>query len=210
MKYIKRPVFSGFFRKNDGATIIEFAIVAPLFFLIMFGMMEFGLFMYHKITVDRIAVEVSRVASLGRTFDSSCPADSKKSNAEQRIEYIKCIVKNRSKILMNGERTLVQVASLTASGGAGVPDVCLDDPQKPGVESAPGKCTIFEDVDGDGAYNGGGNNPGNTNDAGLGDIIEVRISYPWSIQMPFMSKFFENSMLNGVVMISESTIIRNE
>jgi hypothetical protein len=208
MRYIKRPVFSGFLRKNDGATIIEFAIVAPVFFLIMFGMMEFGLFMYHKVMVDRIAVEVSRVASLGRTFDSGCPADPKKSSKDQRIEYIECIVRERSKILMNGERTLVQIANLTASGGSSVPDICLDDPQNPSSE--PTTCTIFEDVDGDGVYKGGANDPGSTNAAGVGDIIEVRISYPWSVLMPLMSVFFEKAALNGVVMISESTIIRNE
>ncbi len=208
MKYIKKPVFSGFFRKNDGATIIEFALVAPIFFLIMFGMMEFGLFMYHKITVERIAVDISRVSSIGNISDSTCPTDPAKPSKERQIDYIKCIVREKSKALINGDRILVQIANLSSGAGAKIPDICLDDPKNP--SSDPATCNIFEDVDGDGVYKGGASDTGSTNAEGVGDVIEVRISYPWTIQMPLMSKFFTNSMLNGVVMISESTIIRNE
>lgn len=209
MKYIKRPVFSGLFRSNDGATIIEFAVVAPVFFLIMFGMMEFGLYMYHKITVERIAVDVSRISSIQKISDSSCPTDTSKTTKERQIDYIICVVKEKSSALINGDRTQVQIANLSAGDSAKTPDICLDNPEKP--TSEPVTCTIFEDVDGDGVYtHAGGIDTGSTNVAGVGDVIEVRISYPWSIQMPFMSQFFGGPAHNGVVMISESTIIRNE
>ncbi len=211
MKYIKRPVFSGLFRSNDGATIIEFAVVAPVFFLIMFGMMEFGLYMYHKITVERIAVDVSRISSIQKISDSSCPTDTSKTTKERQIDYIKCVVKEKSSALINGDRTQVQIANLSAGETSKAPDICLNDPEHPSSETPKEDCKIYEDVDGDGNYTpSGGINTGSTNVAGVGDVIEVRISYPWSIQMPFMSQFFGGPAHNGVVMISESTIIRNE
>ena len=192
------PRFSSiFFRKNDGATIIEFAIVAPIFFLIMFGMIEFGLFMYHRTTVERIAVEISRLVSIGKTVDSVC------SGTKTQLEFINCVVEDRSSALMNGDRLQVQVKTL-ADGGTTVPDICLADPENP--SSAPETCTIYEDVDGNGVYRGSST----SNFGANGDAVEIRLSYPWAVKFPLMSDYFGSADNKGIVMISASTIIKNE
>lgn len=39
-------------RKSRGATVVEFAIIAPLFFLLVFGMIEFGrMIMVHQLLI---------------------------------------------------------------------------------------------------------------------------------------------------------------
>ncbi len=200
MKYIKRFIPSAFMRKNDGSAIIEFAVVAPVFFLIMFGVTEFGFYMYQRITIERIAVEVSRIASITKTSDGpggACP------DTTDQIGYITCIVKSKASALINGDRVQVQVGTL-AAGGTSVPDICLDDASNP--SSAPATCTIYEDVDGNGSYKGAG-----ASDAGTyGDTIEVRISYPMSVMFPIMRDYIGSPGHKGIVMISSSTIIRNE
>lgn len=41
-RFLNVDKLSGFYRKNRGAAAVEFAVVAPLFFLLLFGMIEFG------------------------------------------------------------------------------------------------------------------------------------------------------------------------
>jgi hypothetical protein len=191
-------VFSRFFRKNDGSALIEFAIVAPVFLLILFGVTEFGLFMYNKITVERIAVEVSRIASIAKTVDSgSCSGTSNQS------EYITCIVREKSSALINGDRLQVQIGRV-ADGGTSLPDICLDDSANP--SSAPATCNLYEDVDGNGVYRGSAA----SNYGGNGDTIEVQISYPWSVQFPLLNSYFGSASNKGIAMIAASTTIKNE
>jgi hypothetical protein len=204
MKYRKRSSFAKLFDRDDGATIIEFALVAPVFFLVIFGMFEFGLFMYHKVIIENIAVEVSRAASLGKTSDGgdcSYPND-----AAGRISYIECVVKQKSSVLINGDKTEVQIVNLQ-NGETIVPDICFDtDPPS----SSPGTCTVYEEVNGKPEYQGAAASEA----SGGGALIEVRISYPWSVQIPLMNQFFQRTDSQGntrnVVMITASAVIRNE
>lgn len=192
--------YSQLFRKSDGSAIIEFAIVAPVFLLLMFGVVEFGLFTYHKVMVERLAVEVSRVASIGKSSDSIC------TGFPTREEYIKCIVKSMASSMINKDRLEVQVQAVTA-GGTAMPDICFDmDPPS----STPATCNMYEDVDGSGAYNG----LAASNAGAAGQVIEVRISYPWAVQLPLMKRFFKTVDNQGnerhAVMITSATTIKNE
>lgn len=198
MKQVMPMFSSGFFHKNDGSAIIEFAIVAPVFLLLLFGVTEFGLFMYHKITVERVAVEISRMASIGKTADGGAC-----SGTNNQLAFITCIVRDKSHALINGDRVQVQVGTL-AAGGTSIPDICLDDSANP--SSTPATCTTYEDVDGNGVYRGAEA----SNFGGNGDTVEVRISYPWSVQFPLLKKYFGSAANKGIVMITASTIIKNE
>jgi hypothetical protein len=200
LNVIMRRFTSGFFRKNDGSAIIEFALVAPLFFLLVFAMLEFGLFLYSKIIVENIAVEISRTASIGKPSDSQCP------DAVDRPAYIKCIVKHRSSVLINGDKTQVQIIKL-ADGETLVPDICFDvNPPS----SEPATCSVYQEVNENSGYQGA-----QASNLGVGrQLIEARISYPWSVLMPLMGQFFKKTDNKGntrnVVMITASTVIRNE
>lgn len=52
--------------RRRGAALVEFALVAPLLFLLVLGIMEFGVMMMHQLTLVQVAREGSRHASLGR------------------------------------------------------------------------------------------------------------------------------------------------
>ncbi len=53
-------------RKERGAAMVEFALVAPLFFLVVFGGIEFGLMFRSHITIEDISRSAARVASIER------------------------------------------------------------------------------------------------------------------------------------------------
>jgi Flp pilus assembly protein TadG len=63
-------------RGDDGAALVEFAIVVPIFFLLVFGIMEFGWAFYQSLDVRHGAREGARLASVNyKTTASPTPAD---------------------------------------------------------------------------------------------------------------------------------------
>lgn len=204
----KTPNKIGITQNESGVAIIEFALVAPVFFLIFFGLFEFGLFMYHKVVIENIAVEVARVVSLGRTSSPAC------STSATREDFIKCVVKDKAQVLIDGSNKINTQVRTLAIGGTIAPDICMTNPP-----SSPAACpspTPYEDVNGDGVYNGlAVSNAGNGN-----DTVEIRIIYPYQVNLPLVGKFFTAKILDqvsgitstqeGYVLINATTVIRAE
>lgn len=204
-------LFKQFIRNRDGASIVEFAIVAPIFFLLIMGIIEFGLFMFHKVAIEAITMQVAREASLNSSSGySNC------NGGNDRYAYIRCYVREKASSLINGEQVQVNINTV-AQGGTTVPDICLNtDPPS----STPATCAGgqgYEEVNGLPGYQGASsiNRPGSA-----GELIEVRVSYPWRVLVPFMSKIIGSEQppakagdpptRTGVVMITSSTVFRNE
>ncbi|NOY56661.1 MAG: pilus assembly protein [Actinobacteria bacterium] len=60
-------------RRQDGATLVEFALVMPLIMLLFIGIMEFGMSFYDFLTVEQAAREGVRTgAFVGTAPDADC------------------------------------------------------------------------------------------------------------------------------------------
>lgn len=59
---------SGLARDARGATIVEFAFVAPVFLVLLFGLIQAGLTYWTKSTLDEVAYSTARCMSV----DSAC------------------------------------------------------------------------------------------------------------------------------------------
>lgn len=59
------PRFGRVIRNNDGATIIEFAIVAPVLFMLVFGIIEFSLLMFASSVVEGATNNAARLSKTG-------------------------------------------------------------------------------------------------------------------------------------------------
>ena len=55
------------FRKQRGQATVEFALILPVFLLLLLGIMEFGLVFHEYLVVTHAAREGARVATLGGT-----------------------------------------------------------------------------------------------------------------------------------------------
>lgn len=192
-----------FMRNRDGASIVEFAIVAPIFFLLIMGILEFGLFMFHKVAIEAITMQVGREASLNTSSGySTC------NGGNDRYAYIRCYVREKSAGLINGEQVEVNINTV-AGGSTRAPDICIEG-GTPSTASCPTDGR-YEEVNGIPGFQGTStlNQPG-----AAGELIEVRVSYPWRVLVPFMSRFIgtadEQGTRTGVVMITSSTVFRNE
>ena len=176
---------------ENGATIIEFAIVAPVFFLLLMGIIEFGLIGFHSVALDAAVAQTSRQASLGNV----------PSGFPDRVSYIRSELRNRTQGLINANQIIISANLVTAGGAPTPPDICLTDPPSFGTT-----CTgvPFQEVNGVPGYQG----PSAAVTLGnAGDVVEIRASYPWRVQLPLVRDFIGP---NGVLLITSSTVVKNE
>ncbi|GAB2880769.1 pilus assembly protein [Uliginosibacterium flavum] len=61
------------YRKETGATAVEFALIAPVFFLLIFAIIEFGLLFWVDLTMQHAVREGARFAITGQTNPSPDP-----------------------------------------------------------------------------------------------------------------------------------------
>jgi hypothetical protein len=71
--------------------------------------------------------------------------------------------------------------------------------------------TPFIDNNGNSTYDG----PGGTSLGNAGNQVELRVSLPWNVQFPFVKSLFKakdnsGNVVQGVIMLSATTIIKNE
>ena len=187
-----RTVFRRLAKNEEGATIVEFAVVAPVFFLLLMGIIEFGLIGFHSVALDAAVAQTSRQASLGNV----------PSGFPDRVSYVQSELRDRTQGLINSDSIVIS-ANLVSAGGAGAsPDICLTDPPSIGGPCPSG--TPFQDVNGIPGYQG---NAAAVTLGGAGDIVEIRASYPWRVQIPLLRDFVGR---DGVLFITSSTVVKNE
>lgn len=181
-------------RNQEGASAVEFAVVASAFFMLMLGVIEYGMIMFTKVTIESTVQRASREVGLGKAVPG-CP---------DRACAIVQMVQEKTRDLIHPESASVNatVVSGRASAAPPVPDVCLDNVNDP----YPAACSTWEE-------NGGG--PGyqpaqamnNLSIGRAGDIVEIRVTYLWRVLFPMFRSYFGD---NGVLTITSSTVVKNE
>lgn len=203
-----RQWLSLYAKDERGVTIIEFAVVAiPLFLLIM-GLIEFGLLFFTQIALENAINKVARTTAIGDTGGYS-----------QRIDYIKAQLQDEVQPLIFGSRAIISVEQVN-SGGASYkePELCLSNPPRLGPTCPAG--TPFEDTNGNGTYDGG---TVNSSPGSAGDLIQIDVALPWSFFTPLVGQFFHlqnvqsgrtdaegNPVSYNAYIIRTSTIVKNE
>lgn len=183
---MKRGILRHFIRQERGATAVEFALVAVPFFLLLLGIIEFGLYMFTKVSLESIAAQAGRTASV--------------SNGD-RVNTASNFIRTEAAGLINYHSVDVTPHNVTTAGG--VPfngDLCLCAPQHIGG-SCP--CGQYQDLGGTPGYDRG---PVAYSSGGSGDLVELDVSYPWNIMNPFISPFFAG----GTAVMRVSTTIKNK
>src|SRR5262245_30136891 len=74
-------------RNERGTALVEFALVAPLLFLILFGMMDFGKAFNYWLDENHLAAHGARLAAVNNTAPGNCPDGSTPGSL---LAYVKC------------------------------------------------------------------------------------------------------------------------
>jgi len=76
-------------REERGVALVEFALVAPLLFLVLFGVLDFGKAINYWNTETQMAAQASRIAAVngGNTYTGSCVGGGTETTL---ADYIQC------------------------------------------------------------------------------------------------------------------------
>lgn len=187
-------IFARFRRDQEGATIIEFALVATIFFTLMLGVIEYGMIMFTKVAIESATQQSGRTAAIG-TGNNNKACD--------RVCVIRNMVSDKTMGLVSPESVFVTATVVSGSSNAPtVPDICLDDASNP----YPPTCKVYENNNGASGYQ----QQGAINNASVGKaggLVEIRVTYLWRVLFPLFRSYFGN---NGVLTITSTTVVKNE
>ena len=80
---------------DSGAAAVEFALVLPILVLILFGIIDYGLFFSNTISAQSGVQTAARQAVVGN-FDTSCAAPSDAPGVSLSVGELMCMVKNNT------------------------------------------------------------------------------------------------------------------
>jgi Flp pilus assembly pilin Flp len=193
---MKRSVFHSFLRNDQGSTAVEFAVVASIFFTMMLGVIEYGMFTMTQVAIESAVTQAGRATAIGTAGPGG-----------DRVGAVTQLIRTRTAGLMNANTVLI-TANTVANGGAMVPDLCQYEnnatPDSPPVcpPWSDGRVRYVENG-ANGVYNGNG-----ATSLGLaGELVEIGVAYPWQVLFPIIGQLMPN---NGVVLINSSIVVRNE
>lgn len=208
-----RRLLSSLFRHREGATAVEFAIVATIFFFLLFTIIEFGMFMFTRSVVESAITRASRAASI-----SSASPTSPQTMSNGQICYDRtCVARETFKIRGAGLSNMNQVSfamDLLTNGAPFGGDYCMESGNEHFCSPSSGCPTGTTIIDYGGPTAGPGACDPSTSAAAAnvqGATILLQIIYPYRlfIPIPMIQSLFQYPQ-EGVIPITVTTVIKNE
>lgn len=192
-----RCCFTKILRCHNGATAVEYAIIAPVLLLLLMGTFEYSMLMYASAVLEGSVAFAARAGKTGYVNTSStgsCPSPVVNGTVspQTQSQYLNCVAVQHSKGLFDSTKLQVtynDTGSSTFSSSADTPTTAGPCTNNPAMANPPSLPLCSE----------------NTQNAG--DIVVYTASYPWTIYTPLMRQFLGS---NGTVTISSSAVVKNE
>lgn len=177
------------FKGNDSGTVIlEFALIAPVFFLIFMAIIEMGLVFFTQSVLEGALAHGARIGMTGF------------SGVLSREQYILREIDRYTGGYLDDSQMTITMFSYSSFVNIGIPEPCIT------PSPCPGDAGInFVDVNGNGVWDDdqGRAGPGNPN-----DIVLYRVNYNWRMFTPLISNIFGDSA--GVYKITAASTVKNE
>lgn len=196
MQHNKRPSrFTRFLTNSEGATIVEFALVLPLYLFLFFFILELSILGFCNVMIEHGMSSALRAAKVGKT-----------QSGMTREDLIRQTIKEQSFGLIAPERlTLTNyVTSFGTSSNVG-PELCLESGKGYTGEVCPCSGT-WEDRDGDGNCDAA---TPNLDVGDSGEVVLYTAIYRYKTIIPFVEKLFTTNSMHEVLLVSGGAA-RNE
>jgi hypothetical protein len=172
-----------------GATAIEFAMIAPFYFLLIIGIMETSMVMFAQHVLESAAANASRIGKTGYVAAT-----------KTQQQTVLQTVQNLAGFLMDTAKISITAQAYKSLSAVGTGEPFID-------ANGNGKWDIGEnytDTNGSGSYN---SDVGASGYGGAGDIVVYTIAYPWPIMTPAMGLFIgtDNSLT-----LKSRVVVKNE
>lgn len=179
-----------FLTHHEGTAIIEFAIVAPLLFLLLAGIIELGLILFATSAIEGATNVGARIGQTG--FSSS---------GMSREDYIRSEVRRLTGGLISPSSLSISILSYSSFANIGQPEPCIS----PASPPCPGVAGVnFMDINGNTQWDA---DQGSASAGGSGSVVLYRVSYPWRLFTPLMSRVIGSG---GILTITATSAVRNE
>ncbi len=192
-------IFKKFKKDQGGATALEFALISPLFFLLIFALIELSVAMFVNTVVEGGLRDASRIGLTGMN-----------TGALSREQRIADIVNEASLGMVNLQADDIKSRIYPSFGDIGMPepyeDINGDGEFTPtafthgGVSYPDGE--PFEDINGSGAWE---DDMGAAGLGGPGEIVLYSIRYNWNLLSGQIVP-----VLQGRIPMTASMVVRNE
>lgn len=168
-------------RGSSGSAAVEFALIAPAFFLLLFASFETGLTYFAGMTLENGVVESARLIRTGQTHNAGMSQAQFRNDLCDRVNML---------LSCDAGKLYIDVRSFSNFGGSSYPPALDEDGElNPDLNS-------FQTGSSGAATNGS-------------PIVLVRVFYKWQLFTPIFAQYFKN-MPDNVRLISSSVAFRNE
>jgi hypothetical protein len=176
-----------FGRDRSGSTLVEFALIVPPLFLLMFGAVEVSQVMAVSNILESATNMSSRLGKTGYTEEGV----SREDLIREEIEY-------RGAGLIDMDKIEIQSLVYDQFDDIGQPEPWNDANEDGVVDDGE-----YTDINGNGQYDidMGVEGVGDSD-----DVVVYTITYPWVITTPIVSAFFGD----GIVELAAHSVVKNE
>lgn len=175
-------------KETRAASALEFALVAPILFLLIFAIIEITGVMLAQAVLEAAVRSASRAGITGYT-----PA------GVSRNSYVEQVVKDNL-IYLKPEALIFETKVYGSFANIGQPEPFTDSNNN-GVYNIG---EPYTDINANLHWDA---DMGSSGAGGAGAIVVYEVKYPWQIVTPLLSRYFGN---NGAMNITASMVVRNE
>lgn len=181
--------FKTLLRSQDGATAVEFALIAPVVLLFTIGIIELSLMMLTQNLMESATFTASRLGKTGYAGEDMT-----------REETILQALNDTAGVLMDVGQVSIESFAYDEFGDVGRPEPFVD-ANGNGVRD---NGENFTDVNGNGVYD---SDMGAAGAGEAGEVVVYVVSYPWHITTPIMSTLIGE---DGIINLTARSVVKNE
>ncbi len=183
-----------YFGCQDGATAVEFALISPILFLLVMGIVESGLIMSAQNTLESATYVASRTGRTGFV-----------ETGKTQEETIMDTLKERASLFLDTNYVSIDAMTVATKTYAGFDDINEPEP--------------FVDANGNGVRDNGENftdincngqwdeDRAGSGFGGSGEIVVYTVTYPWPLFTPLVGEFIGT---DGIVTLTSRAVVKNE
>ncbi|KQV80071.1 hypothetical protein ASC90_25765 [Rhizobium sp. Root1220] len=174
---------------DDGATAVEFAIVAPVLIFLTFAIVESGIAFAADILLKNATYDAARTGRTGFVSEGS----TQDVTVRQRI-------RSQASVLMDADKLVITSKSYSGFDTLKMPEPFIDKNNN-GIRD---DGENFTDVNKNGVYD---KDQGATGYGGAKQVVLYTVSYPWTFHTPVLKELVGD---NGTIELSATAVVQNE
>jgi hypothetical protein len=172
---------------EGGATVVEFALVAPAFLAILCAIMEFSGIMFVQTLLEGAAREASRYGIIGQ--GGTC---------QDRTSKILHVLEDNTYGIIDLDELEMNFRVYESFDEIGQPEPYTDENENGAYDVG----EPYQDINANGSWD---EDMGTVGQGGPGEVVEYRLSYDWPIMIPLFEPLFGET-----ITLRSNIAVRNE